>query len=104
MIRYTHWRGSGVADSGAWFARFHRRIREEIRRARSFRKLSLRQAAMEAPKLNATRWARLEKGDDGMTLETLAKVAEGLGAELEIRFVDPDTGEDIGDDLAGFLD
>lgn len=58
----------------------------EIVRARTAQGLTRKEAAERAG-LTQGNLSRLENGNTSPTVETLAKVAHGLGKKLEIRFI-----------------
>lgn len=76
-------RGPWRRSSTTRVLRFARRIGEQIRTARIEAKLS--QAAV-ADRIGMTRgnYARIEHGETNVTIETLLRIAEGLGLDLTI--------------------
>lgn len=62
------------------------RIGEKLRKARLKAGLSQEALAQKA-KMTRTSYARIEKGLTNVTIDSLVRIAEGLGMDVDVRFV-----------------
>ena len=67
---------------------FQQQIGAQIRAARLAKGMSLSQAAEHMPGLDKSRLWHIERGHGNTTVETLVKIAAGLGCELIIEIVE----------------
>lgn len=63
--------------------RLRRQLARNVRSLRTARKLSLEQVAHDAG-MHWRHWQKVEAGEVGITLRTLAKLAVGLGVEPSV--------------------
>jgi transcriptional regulator with XRE-family HTH domain len=63
-----------------------REIGEQIRQARERAELSQEEAAKLAG-MTRTNYARIEYGKTNVTLDTLRRISEGFGVEVQVRLV-----------------
>lgn len=67
-------------------------IGKKLKKAREKAELSQEDLGLRA-KMTRTSYARIEKGQTNVTIDSLVRIADGLGLSVDIRFTRPKSSE-----------